>query len=277
MNTMPKFLISDCDYTLVDFYHEGGIKALRDNPALSYLAEPMDSYFQNILQGMRLGGGDKFAKIKADLEQLANEVVTGEDKLADAVWSRELWMYHYLSDLPKQERFEKSQQASDIYWRGLGQSSSIYEDTPLFVERLRENKFHVALVTSSDGRLTLNEEKNRFIYSPQKAKRLKTERYEMCGFGELFDLQNELFIGDPIAKPHQIFWEETLRELEIEPSKNNHIVVIGDSYETDLKGASWFKSQAILLDRNNKHAGAHDLPAADHVAHDLKEALQFIL
>lgn len=98
--------------------------------------------------------------------------------------------------------------------------------------------------------------------------------FRKFGFESVFD---SLVVSDEVGfrKPHRLMFERALGELGSEPES---AVMVGDTFEADIKGAKDIGMRAILIDADGSQAANHGL--ADAVVKgidDVKEALRRLL
>lgn len=150
-------------------------------------------------------------------------------------WSREVLLKLAADDLGVQVTPELVHEAIDAYWVALSQESHLLPGSKELLLFLEQHNQPVYLLTSSDGRLTMNDD-HTFSYSPEYSAGLKRERIELLRQKGIF--YRGMSIGDPEDKPHRDFFEKGIRIAETDLGRAidlSHAVMVGDSYSADLQ------------------------------------------
>lgn len=259
-----KFLFCDIDHTVSAFLHEEGLRSLR-----RFLASPIGNthkddldfvvYFVNLCYETfhaRAKGMSYNLSIEQSLTNPASRVLNY--KLAsDIHWSRELWVHAAPGALLKNVSISPqfAVEAANAYWRGIEAHAHPYKDAEQFFGSSwwNNSSWQLALVTSSDARLRV--ERDVLTYDPEYSDRKKRERIPAP---LLRTAGNNVFVGDPIGKPHPDFWHLVLADVGYEQKSTSNgyegdiAVMIGDSYGADIKGVREWDGIPILIDRESK-------------------------
>jgi FMN phosphatase YigB (HAD superfamily) len=130
---------------------------------------------------------------------------------------------------------EQIRQCIDHYWQHVLSHPLCFDDAIRLTQMLAKVGLPLFLMTSSDGRLTLNES-GQFDYDPVSSRRFKEARVQSLRAEGLH--YREVFVGDPIDKPTREFFQFVYDSVERHLGRRlnpQHTVVIGDSYTSDLQ------------------------------------------
>lgn len=177
-------------------------------------------------------------------------------------WSREvlikLALEKTLTDfkIPTNQELNKEivYKSAEKYWNLTVEYMHVFDDAKKLLEKIKEVGEHIFIMTSSDGRL-LMDNNYEFYYNPAYSERLKRERIEkMQDKGLIYD---GLIIGDPQDKPSIEYFEKCIALAENYTKNkinNSDFIVVGDSYEGDLKIPleQLHVSLAVLINRKIK-------------------------
>lgn len=227
-NKINKFFL-DIDYTVFDFEtgNNNGIKKLNNN--FSGLGDEVGRIFDLILRAKR------------NLNQLTKKELNEYKNIKiEKYWSRENMIVLAANKLGLELKAREIVKLRKIYWKAVSDAWIFYKDAIPFLNKIKKEKIKMIWVTGSDSVLKVKQNKNEIelIYDPiyswkEKSKRLKKLLRKYPG---------KLVIGDPIDKPN--LWEKLLKGIEIKKT-----LVVGDSYETDLKKAEELGIKTILIKR----------------------------
>lgn len=124
--------------------------------------------------------------------------------------------------------------AADAYWTELTRNVKIYTGTIELIGEIRKHKRPIYLLTSSDGRLVMQNE--NFYYNPSYSGKLKERRIKILKKRGLdFDA---LSVGDPEDKPNEEFFQKAIKIAESDFGSKINIkdaVIVGDSFTDDLQ------------------------------------------
>jgi len=130
---------------------------------------------------------------------------------------------------------EQIHQCIDHYWQHVLSHPLCFDDAIGLTQVLAKVGLPLFLMTSSDGRLTLNEN-GQFDYDPASSRRFKESRVQSLRAEGLY--YREVFVGDPIDKPTREFFQLVYDGVERHLGRRlnpQHAVVMGDSYTSDLQ------------------------------------------
>lgn len=274
---MRLFLISDMDMTLIYFKHHLAFLKLKSflesqsflpNTIAQELCRCVQFYRENLTA--QACGLPYDAKIATYIEGLAHSVQNKGD--LDMRWSRELWLYAASVAMNKAISAQFAITAVDEYWKAIGRFGDLYEDVQEFFDSSwwKNSYWSLVVVTSSDLRLRTSGDEDRLVYDPEysyfrKFKRIPKSIHRIA--------KNNMFIGDPVSKPHPSFWERVFINIGYNPEEDA-AVMIGDVPKVDLAGLP-YGVVPILIDRDNQIVGG-DVKEAHYVIHSF-DALPFIL
>jgi FMN phosphatase YigB (HAD superfamily) len=243
-------LISDIDYTLVDFGkgHWAAIEALA-NIFGRQLADEVSRIFHLVLEGHRRaegtawGGAQAFQEVMDRIKQLQAPWL---ETYGIKPWSREAWIIIVAQRLQLPLTPQQVEEGRDAYWHALSDSAMLYDDTRVFLASLQETGIPLVLMTSSDSICRVEEDhtvKYDPVYSEQyKRKRLKRLPLEY----------QALVIGDPIDKPDPRFFDRVFQAVAgLGNFPMNKILVVGDSERSDLQEPRQRGCKTLLVKRDD--------------------------
>ncbi|MEM3526097.1 MAG: HAD-IIIA family hydrolase [Candidatus Jordarchaeaceae archaeon] len=117
---------------------------------------------------------------------------------------------------------------TNVYWETLRDTSKVYEGAPELLRELKQRGYKLGLLSDTDG-------------TPG----WKENRFKASGLSEFFDTYVVAGETTPEAKPSPQPFLEILRRLNISPEQAIHV---GDSQETDIKGAKAAGIDAVWID-----------------------------
>lgn len=242
----------DVDDTLIDtaitsLDASGGI---RDIFAKHYdietgikIQQEFNVMFQSMMEGYRIKSEFEWknAKVKKEyFKQILSDIESRQLSVKEKYgaikkWSREVLIKIASDKLGLKTTPKIIKEAANAYWDMLTEMTFIFSDALELINKIKENKRPIFLITSSDARLEMKED-GQFVYDPSHSEKLKMERMELLKErGIDYDLVS---IGDPEDKPHLDFFEKGINLAEkylgqkIE-AKNS--IMVGDSFAGDLE------------------------------------------
>lgn len=233
----------DIDYTVLDL-DAGSKKGMeRINKFIPKMGEKIGNIYNLILKGKRGLNNltpdeqKRFAKIMERVEFYQPNIV---HKYGLKHWSREVMAMVAAEELGLKLNAKEIKRIRQIFWRSVAKYERFYTDAISFLEKIKEKKINIVWVTGSDSVLKVRriDDEASLEYDPEYSSRKKTRRLKKL----LRKYPGELITGDPIDKP--MLWESLLKNVDIEK-----VLVVGDSYETDLKPAEELGIETILINR----------------------------
>jgi FMN phosphatase YigB (HAD superfamily) len=151
------------------------------------------------------------------------------------LFSREILLRIAVEDCGASLQPEELNRCVDRYWDHMREHPAVFPDAARFSRRLAAHSTPAYLMTSSDARYHECDD-GQFTYDPRVSRKDKRNR--------MVNLRNHginyasSFIGDPIDKPSQDFYEFVFsgisRDLD-KPLRSLSVVVVGDSYRSDIQ------------------------------------------
>jgi FMN phosphatase YigB (HAD superfamily) len=173
---------------------------------------------------------NKFKEYFNRLEELEKPVTAkfGEIKK----WSREVCLFIAGEKFGVKLSNKVLLSASNSLWEKITGYATFYPDALNFLNKLITRGIPFYLITSSDSRLTRDDETGLFQYDPDYSRRLKMNRLRK--FLDLGIPEKHIFIGDPIDKPDPYIFREALLLAKKEAGINFESIMVGDSVSNDL-------------------------------------------
>lgn len=242
----------DIDDTLIDtagitISASEGIKKVFSAKYNQEQAEQVQKNFNNIFQlmmsGYRVQVEDDWQKVPGGresfdilIQNIENSQVRVKQKYgAIKKWSREVFVKLAAGQTGLKVTPEQVHEAADAYWLTLTEQTKVYPHALELIKEIRRHNRPIYLITSSDGRLKMDDE-GQFDYDPPYSEALKRQRIELLREkGVIF---NALSIGDPEDKPHLDFFEKGIKIAEQDLGEEVDIrnaIMIGDSFGGDLQ------------------------------------------
>lgn len=228
-----KLIVADVDYTLLDtdVGHAAGIAAIR-NVLGDDFAQTVNNLFYLTVAGHRHQEDEEWTEKK----QFQNVVKRTQElhlpffKLhGHKAWSRETWIVLAAEKLQKAISPELVVKARDAYWQALTEQSPFYQDAEVFFGGIQKLGISLMLMTSSDS-ILIPQTDLTFDYNPQFSlnyKKIRLAKTNMNYVG--------IVIGDPVDKPHELFFDRVEKELEPRHIAHERILFVGDSPRNDLE------------------------------------------
>ena len=162
--------------------------------------------------------------------------------------------------------------AADEYWKAIGRFACLYEDVQIFFDSpwWKNSYWGLVVVSSSDLRLRAVENSDQLVYTPEHS---SLKKYERIPVRIRHMANNNIFIGDPLSKPHPAFWEQVATNIGYNPEEDAAIM-IGDMPNIDLVGLPR-GFVPILIDRDRQQWG-REARQARYIIHSF-DALPSIL
>ncbi len=127
-------------------------------------------------------------------------------------WSREVCLYIAAQKFGITLTNDEIISVTNILWAKITQYAVFYPDSKPFLQNLINKTIPFYLITSSDSRLTLNDDTQLFHYDPEYSRNLKLQRLKI--FTDMGIPQENIFIGDPYDKPKIWVFEEALKKAK---------------------------------------------------------------
>lgn len=206
------------------------------------VAEEFSKIFDQMLAGYRIKNESEWENSivsKVAYQALISKIEDVQQNViknwgSSKKWSREVFIKMAADRVGVEVTPEIVHEAADAYWITLTEKTTFFSGVlPLF-KNLSQLKRPIFLITSSDGRLMMDDHGN-FEYDPTHSEALKRQRIELLREKGLHF--NLVTIGDPEDKPHVSFFtkgienaKEAIGHFDIEDC-----VIVGDSYAGDLQ------------------------------------------
>lgn len=170
-------------------------------------------------------------------------------------WSREIFIKRSADLADLKITPEIVHNAATSYWEVLNDRVQIFPDSLRLAQRIARHQRPLFLVTSSDGRLKM-QESGQFVYDPEYSEKMKRNRLErLSNRGIEFQA---ISIGDPEDKPHIDFFHKAVRTAEKilgYPVDMTKSIMIGDSYAGDLQTPKEQLKFGLLVLRDDQVEG----------------------
>jgi len=233
----------DIDYTVFDFDigNKKGNEGLND--FYPKLGDGVNKIFDLILRAKR-GLENLSEEERIDYEKIIKEIDENQTKImlkyGHKYWSRETMLIIAAKKLNLNLKAKEILKLRKIYWKAVADAWEIYKDAILFLEKIKKEKIKIIWVTGSDSILKIKQvkEKIELNYDPKYSAKEKQKRLRKL----LKKYPGKLITGDPIDK--SAIWEKLFKGINI-----GKTLVVGDSYETDLKPAEELGIKTILITR----------------------------
>ncbi len=197
------------------------------------------------------GGQEAFDALVGRIESAQPEVIRAHGHAKK--WSREIWAKLVADDLGIAVTPETVGAAANAYWDALTAANDMVDGARALLGAIRAHGRPVFILTSSDGRLTMNAD-GTFSYHPEHSLALKARRVEhMRQKGLSYDA---LSIGDPEDKPGMAFFQKGIAAAEAflgKPIDPSACIMVGDSYGGDLKTPREQMGFGLAVWFNNGH------------------------
>lgn len=233
----------DIDYTVLDFDtgHKKTIEKL--NKFIPKMGEAMSNIYNLILRGKRGLDNltkDEQKKYKETISEIAYYQPNIVTKYGLKHWSREAMAMVVAKELGLYLKADDIKKIRQIYWRTIAKYENFFKDAIPFLEKIKKEKIKIIWVTGSDSVLRVKQGLKgvELEYDSEYSSRKKTKRLRKL----LRKYPGDLVIGDPIEKP--MLWESLFKNIDIKKT-----LVVGDSYETDLKPAEELGMETVLVKR----------------------------
>ncbi len=125
-------------------------------------------------------------------------------------WSREVCLYIAAQKIGITLTNDEIISVTNILWAKITQYAVFYPDAKPFLQNLINKTIPFYLITSSDSRLTMDDDTQLFHYDPEYSRNLKLQRLKI--FTDMGIPQENIFIGDPYDKPKIWVFEEALKK-----------------------------------------------------------------
>ncbi|MFA6184895.1 MAG: HAD family hydrolase [Candidatus Shapirobacteria bacterium] len=234
----------DIDYTVFDFDigNKRGNKKLNDY--YPKLGDEVGKIFDLILRGKRSLSNltkEELIEYKKNIKEISdyqNKVVI---EYGVKYWSRETMIMIASKKIGLTLKADDILKLRKIYWKAVSDVWEIYDDAIPFLNKIKKEKIKIIWVTGSDSILKIKQvgEKIELDYDPEYSSKEKRKRMEKL----LKEYPGEFITGDPVDKP--AIWNKLFKNINI---KNT--LVVGDSYETDLKQAEGLGIKTVLIKRD---------------------------
>lgn len=238
-NKIEKIFL-DIDYTILDFGvgNEKSIDKL--NKFYLKMGSELNNIFDLILRAKR--NLDNLSKSElVEYKKIIEEISKYQNNQKPKYWSRETMAIIVVKKLGLNLKASEIKKIRKIYWKTVMDGEVFYNDAIPFLEKIKKEKIPIVWVTGSDSVLKVKQvgEKIELEYDPEYSWKEKEKRLKKL----LKKYPGELIIGDPIDKP--AIWDKLFKNINIERT-----LVVGDSYETDLKPAEELGIKTVLIKRD---------------------------
>jgi hypothetical protein len=237
----------DIDYTVFNFAigNKNSIGIL--NSFYPKMGSEINKLFELILRGKR--GEENLTKdekmeYKKTMEEISKYQTEIAPKYGLKYWSRETMIMMVGKKLNLDLNAHKIIKLRKIYWKAVTEAWNFFEDAVLFLEKIKKEKIKIVWVTGSDSILKVKRTKNgvELNYDPKYSWKEKSKRLKKL----LRKYPGKLIIGDPVDKP--VIWDKIFDEKILKNKEK--LLVVGDSYATDLAPAEKLGIKTILIKRN---------------------------
>jgi hypothetical protein len=237
----------DVDYTVFDFSIGNENSIGRLNSFYPKMGDEVNKLFDLILRGKRgeknLNKEEKveYKKVMEKISGYQTEIVP---KYGLKYWSRETMIMIVGKKQNLDLNAHEIIKLRKIYWKAVAEAWNVFEDAIPFLDKIKKEKIPIAWVTGSDSILKVKQTKNgvELNYDPKYSWKEKSKRLKKL----LKKYPGKLIIGDPVDKP--VIWDKIFDEKILKDKEK--ILVVGDSYATDLAPAEKLGIKTILIKRN---------------------------
>lgn len=150
-------------------------------------------------------------------------------------FSREILLRIAIEDCGALLTADALRRCTDQYWEHMRENPIVFPDAARLSQKLAVQGAPTYLMTSSDARYR-ERSNGQFTYDPKESLEDKNRRMEnLKNHGIRY---SKAFIGDPIDKPSEDFYDLALSGISQDldrPLESFFIVVIGDSYRSDIQ------------------------------------------
>lgn len=230
----------DVDYTVYDF-SLGDNRATKNlNEQHPQLGDEVSRIFKIILKAKR-SLASLTIKEKKEYHLFLNEIKRIQKTDNCKFWSRETMIIMAANKIKIEINKEDIVRLRNIYWQSFLDKWQIYADAKIFLDKVKKEKIEIVWVTGSDSVLKVknNKDEIELIYDSKYSAAFKKRRLTKL----LEEYPGKLITGDPLEKPE-------LWKIIFEKDKRGNYLVIGDSYESDLKIAVEMGITSVLIKRN---------------------------
>ena len=265
-----KIFLFDVNHTLINtaLYHTKALGSLEkylakhiDRNAAKYITERFNQIFLLMVAGFLLRTKEEWEEVeggKESYENLIGLIAQYQVKVKEQwgfikKWSREVFLKIAADEIKVHIPANIIYNASTTYWDEITNLTEPFDEAKQIVNYLTKQKYPVYLLTSSDGRLHIEDgyfRYNHAISGNYKKKRMETLREKGLDF-------KGIIVGDPEDKPLPEYYKRAINEIEndlktkIDPSC---LVMTGNSFEDDLETPMLLFQfgKGFLLDKNIK-------------------------
>lgn len=245
-----RVVISDIDYTLVDF-GKGHLAAIEALASLfgRHLADEVSRMFHLVLEGYSRKAEDTGWEDKQAYQDVMDQIKRLQTRWLEAYgvkpWSRGAWIIIASRHLQLPLTPQQVEEGRDAYWHALGDNATLYVDTHEFLESIQGSGVPLVLMTSSDsicrvrGGLSV-------MYDPVYSERYKRKRLKRLPLR-----YQALVIGDPIDKPDPRFFDKVFQAVAgLGNFPMDKILVVGDPERSDLQEPRRRGCRTLLVTRD---------------------------
>jgi FMN phosphatase YigB (HAD superfamily) len=251
----------DVDDTLVDFAgaHPAGVRAVEHWARTHVGANHAERFAATFERGFQISRSLLYQDLKPADQAYQSNV---EQRLArisadgprPSRWAREMWLEMAAEECGVKLAPEVLAGAAAEYWRELTGAQKLFDGVLDTLRELHARGYRMALVTSSDSRLT--PVGGGWRYDPHASLDLKEQRLHKVTH-PLLAFAERLVIGDPYEKTVPEFYEKVLREVPLEAG--GMVITVGDSLEPDIRlarRAATAVTYGVLCDPKRRHLDA---------------------
>lgn len=294
MTKNRKIFLFDVNHTLINtaLYHTQVLNDVErylakhiDENAAKYIIKRFNEIFLLMVAGFLFRTEKEWEEIPGgrksyeDLVGLINkhQVKVKEEWGFVKKWSRETFLKIAADEINVHIPPDVIYNAATVYWNAITNITEPFEEAKELISYLTNQDYPVYLLTSSDGRLHVENGYFRYndtISGNYKKNRIETLRNKGLSF-------KGIIVGDPEDKPLPEYFKRALLEIErdlggkIDPS---HLVITGNSFDDDMEvPITLFKfGEGFLLDKNSKSKNVYGFPNIHRINNlmDIKHILK---
>ncbi len=252
-----KTLLLDMDRVLAPFLPEAGTEKVNEILVEKYkeIGQKMGDEFGQIFHDLDTYYHDlpnkRAPQLIKDLNNLNIEVPNGFDKSQrNFMWSRGLWLKYLFNKYSITASGKEIVEIIEQYWQAIGKSCQVFKDAAEFLSESKNPRF---IITSTDSILFFEDDK--IIYDADYATKRKIERMILQGITKYIP-EKHIFVGEPIDKPKQGFWDRVLKAANTSPE---NCIAVDDSIKV-IRSAISLGMKGILLDRDSYYTEMKERP-----------------
>lgn len=278
MTKTDKIFLFDVNHTLINtaLYHtqalidvENYLAKYIDKNAAKYIVKRFDEIFLLMVAGFLFKTDEEWKDVPGGIKSYENliklitkhQIKVKEEWGFIKKWSRETFLKIAADEIKVHIPPENIYNAGTTYWDAITNRTEPFEDAREIINYITNLGYPVYLLTSSDGRLSINNGYFRYnnkISGNYKRKRIETLRNKGLNF-------KGIIVGDPEDKPLPEYYKRALIEIEKDLGKKidpSHFIMTGNSFDDDLEiPIILFKfGKGFLFDKNSKNKNVGGFP-----------------